>query len=218
MSALMDVTRLECQFGTRRLLDIRDWRLVAGRLVVLTGDNGSGKTTLLKAIAGLVRVNRLDMQLVGQPVGPNGLDTARRRSVLYAHQHPYLFRTSIADNIEYGLRQRAVAPDARRMAVEDAMRWAGLDAIALTPPAKLSGGEKQKVALARMKVLKPRVWLIDEPTSSLDRHTRKQVIELLQTASAGDDCVVVACHDREIIDLPDTVRYHLEDGTLRQIE
>jgi tungstate transport system ATP-binding protein len=63
-------------------------------------------------------------------------------------------------------------------------------------------------------VLEPRVLLVDEPTANLDAQARAQVIELLQRTATGDNCVVVACHDRELLELPGARRWHLEDGRI----
>ena len=94
------------------------------------------------------------------------------------------------------------------------MAWAGVAHLRAVPPMRLSGGEKQRVALARAKVLSPRVLLVDEPTANLDAQARVQVIDLLQRTATGDNCVVVACHDRELLELPGAKRWHLSGGRI----
>ena len=137
-----------------------------------------------------------------------------RRLIVYVHQHPYLFHTSIADNIRYGLKLRRVDGAKREARVEAAIAWAGVGHVQGVPPARLSGGEKQRVALARAQVLDPRVLLVDEPTANLDAQARAQVIELLRRTATGDNCVVVACHDKELLELPGARRWHLEGGRI----
>ena len=95
-----------------------------------------------------------------------------------------------------------------------AIEWAGVGHLLQVPPRRLSGGEKQRVALARAKVLDPRVLLVDEPTASLDAQARAQVIELLRKTATGDNCVVVACHDRELMELGGARRWHLAGGKI----
>ena len=102
----------------------------------------------------------------------------------------------------------------RQQAAQDAITWAGLAHVADVAPKRLSGGEKQKVALARAKVLTPRLLLVDEPTANLDRAARQQIVALLRQTASSNNCVVVACHDREIIDLPGITRLHLEAGKI----
>ena len=215
MSALLAVGRIVKGFGGKALLDTGALELARGELIVLTGDNGSGKTTLLKIVAGLERGDRLDLRFNGVEASERSYPEPLRREIVYVHQHPYLFNTSIADNIRYGLRMRSVPETERERGVDEAIAWAGVGHLAGVPPRKLSGGETQRVALARAKVLEPRVLLVDEPTANLDAQARAQVIELLRKAATGENCVVVACHDRELIDLEGARRWHLEGGKVR---
>src|SRR5258706_15668997 len=99
---------------------------------------------------------------------------------------------------------------ARRPA--EAIAWAGVGHLLGVEPRKLSGGEKQRVALARVKALEPRVLLVDEPTANLDAPARAQVIDLLRKTAPGENCVIVACHDRELVELDGARRWHLEGG------
>ena len=214
MTELLAVTGAAKAFAGKALLDIGALALRAGDLIVLTGDNGSGKTTLLKMLAGLERPDRMRLAFDGLQADENDYPRALRRAIVYVHQHPYLFNTSIADNIRYGLRLRGLGPQERERRVEEAIEWAGVGHLLGVAPRKLSGGEKQRVALARAKVLAPRVLLVDEPTASLDAQARAQVIQLLRKTATGDNCVVVACHDRELMELAGARRWHLEDGRI----
>jgi tungstate transport system ATP-binding protein len=214
MSALVEVGRAVKRFGAKTLLDVGPLALAAGDLIVLTGDNGSGKTTFLKMLAGLDHGDSLRLRFDGIEATELRYPRALRQAIVYVHQHPYLFNTSIADNIRYGLRVRGMPAHERERRVADAIAWAGVAPIAGVAPRGLSGGEKQRVALARAKVLDPRVLLVDEPTASLDAQARAQVIELLRRTATGDNCVVVACHDRELIELEGARRWHLAAGRI----
>jgi tungstate transport system ATP-binding protein len=212
MSALVRVEEATKRYGEKALLQVGPLALAAGDLIVLTGDNGSGKSTLLKMLAGLEPGDRLRMRFDGIEATEASYPAELRRAIIYVHQHPYLFNTSIADNIRYGLRLRKLPAPEREARVEEAIAWAGVRGLGAVEPRRLSGGEKQRVALARAKVLEPRVLLVDEPTANLDAASRQQVIELLRRTATGENCVVVACHDRELIELEGAKRWHLAGG------
>lgn len=214
MTTLVAVEAARKRYGDANLLDVGALTLDAGDLIVLTGDNGSGKTTFLKMLAGLEHGDRLRMRFDGVEATEARYPEVLRRQIIYVHQHPYLFETSIADNIRYGLRLRGLDAGERERRVDEAMAWANVKHLAAVAPRRLSGGEKQRVALARAKVLEPRVLLVDEPTANLDAQSRAQVIELLRKTATGDNCVLVACHDRELIELEGARRWHLEKGTI----
>ncbi|HYL90753.1 MAG TPA: energy-coupling factor ABC transporter ATP-binding protein [Burkholderiales bacterium] len=204
------------RFGARVLFDIERLRIDEGRSYVITGPNGSGKTTLLRMLAGLEGAERGRFVFRGSPVGfaphfPERL----RRSIAYVHQHPYLFHTSLRHNMEYGLRCRGVAPEERRARAEEAIAWSGLRARRAVPPQDLSGGEKQRAALARVRALRPDLILLDEPTSNLDREGREQTLALLAQLRDERRTVIVACHDQEVIALEGVARLHLEGGRIR---
>ncbi len=166
MSVLLAVGEAAKAYGAKRLLDVAGLALAAGDVVILSGDNGSGKTTLLKLLAGLERADRLRMRFDGIEATEGRFPRELRRTIVYVHQHPYLFNTSIADNVAYGLRLRRVAREERERKVRDAIGWAGVGHLLAVPPKRLSGGERQRVALARARALEPRVLLVDEPTAS----------------------------------------------------
>lgn len=213
MTALFAIEQFSKRFGTRELFNIAELELASGASYVLTGDNGAGKTTLLKALAGLESARFGAIRYKGRDVSGDVLGELRR-DVVYVHQHPYLFDTSIAANIAYGLKLRGIATPEIKQRVEAAIEWAKLGEFRNTPPQRLSGGEKQRVALARAWVLQAPVMLFDEPTANLDHASRDRVIELIEHAVRENNCVVVACHDHEIINLPHVRRLHLDQGTI----
>lgn len=212
--SLLVVEGVRKSFGARRILDVLKLELAAGESYALTGENGSGKTTLLRILAGLeaaeVDVCRFDGKTVDLQCYPGWL----RRDVIYVHQHPYLFRGSIADNIAYGLKARGLAHSVRTRLVQEAIAWAGVGNLLNVPPHSLSGGEKQRVALARARVLHPRLFLLDEPTANLDAEARQQTMRLIRDLCDANSTVVLACHDREIIELPHMHRLQMENGKI----
>ncbi|MBE0612911.1 MAG: ABC transporter ATP-binding protein [Burkholderiales bacterium] len=215
---LFEASGLVRRLGGRRVIDGIDLRLERGQGYVMSGDNGSGKTTLLRILAGLEAADTGMLRFQGgQTLLPRYPDAWRWRAV-YVHQHPYLFHTSVAANIAYGLKARGERREQWRRKVEEAIDWAGVRDVISVPPQKLSGGERQRVAMARAKVLEPRLLLLDEPTANLDADGRRRTIALLARLCAEGVTVVTACHDREIIELPDVRRFHLEGGKLLPLD
>jgi tungstate transport system ATP-binding protein len=199
-------------FGTRTVLDLQDLELHAGVSYALTGDNGSGKTTLLRVLAGLDRAEVARVRYRGLPLDLCDYPEWLRRDAIYVHQHPYLFRNSVRDNIGYGLKVRGTPRGERELLVQEAVRWARVGHLLNSPAHKLSAGEKQRVALARARVLKPRLFLLDEPTANLDAESRQQTVALIRDLCDSDGIALIACHDPEIIRLPGICQLHLQGG------
>jgi tungstate transport system ATP-binding protein len=215
MTPLLSVAGLKKRFGERQLFEIDRLALREGAAYVLTGLNGTGKSTLLRILAGLESAEVDSVNFLGIATSLAPYPKILREAVVYVHQHPVMFSTSVADNIAYGLNARGLARNEAARRVEEAMQWAGVEHLCKSKPATLSGGEKQRVALARAKVLQPKLLLLDEPTANLDGAAREQVIALIPSLTAAGNTVVMACHDRDLISLPNVERLKLRDGRLQ---
>ncbi|MEB0137248.1 energy-coupling factor ABC transporter ATP-binding protein [Actimicrobium sp. CCC2.4] len=218
MNNLLTIDGLQLQFGERLLLDIDRLDITPASAYVLTGANGSGKSTLLRVLCGLERARIDAATFMGAPIALWPYPAALRDAVLYVHQHPVMFSTTVEANVGYGLAARGIARAALKQRVADAMEWAGITHLHGTQPQHWSGGEKQRVALARARVLRPKLLLLDEPTANLDGPAREQVIGLIPTLLAEGRSVIMACHDRDLIGLPGVRRLKLKDGRLEMRE
>ncbi len=210
--ALFEIETIRKQFGARSVLDVGDVVLQAGVSYTLTGDNGAGKTTLLRIMAGLETAQVARVRYCGSPVDLNIYPPWMRREVIYVHQHPYLFRASVKDNIGYGLKVRGAPRHRREHLIQEAVRWARVEQLLDVPAHKLSAGEKQRVALARARVLKPRLFLLDEPTANLDAESRRQAVALIRDLCDEDGTALIACHDQQMLQLPGICELRLQDG------
>jgi tungstate transport system ATP-binding protein len=214
MNMLLTIDGLQRRFGERLLLDIDRFEIAAASAYVLTGANGSGKSTLLRILCGLESASIDGAYFMNKPVSLSPYPALLRDAILYVHQHPVMFSTTVEANVGYGLAARGVAKAALTKRVAEAMEWAGILHLRGTHPRHWSGGEKQRVALARARVLRPQLLLLDEPTANLDGPAREQVIGLIPTLLAEGRSVIMACHDRDLIGLPGVRRLKLKDGRL----
>jgi len=212
--ALLCASGLCLRFGDRTVLDGCSLSLSAGEAWVLTGDNGAGKTTLLRVLAGLQRPDAGTLAFDGRSVAAGRFPPAVRQALQFVPAQPLLFSTSVHENIDYGLRARGLARDERLRRTRAAIDWARLQAVVGTHPRRLSAGETQRTAIARAWVLEPQVILFDEPTANLDRESHGQVLELVGRLADAGAAVLVAAHDRALVDLAGTRRLHLSGGRL----
>jgi tungstate transport system ATP-binding protein len=214
MSILLQIDGLRKRFGERLLLDIDRLVIETATAYVLTGTNGSGKSTLLRILSGLESATVDAVWFDGRPVSLVPYPRAMREAIVYVHQHPVMFSGSVAANIGYGLRARGMPAREVAQLVEQAMEWADIRHLRESRTATLSGGEKQRISLARARVLKPRLLLLDEPTANLDGAAREQVIALIPTLVEQGCSMVMACHDRDLIGSPGVHRLKLRDAQL----
>jgi tungstate transport system ATP-binding protein len=212
--SLLSLKGLRKEFGQRQLFNLPQVSIQAGSAIVLTGMNGVGKSTFLRILGGLENascdaVHFLDEALSLAPYPPQ-----MRQNIVYVHQHPQLFCGTVTANIAYGLQERGVPKDEQKIIVQEALHWAGVEAVQNIDPRLLSGGEKQRVALARAMVLKPKLLLLDEPTANLDGAARELVMAMIPAMTGRGQSVIMACHDRDLINLPNVQRWKLRDGQL----
>lgn len=171
--------------GGRQLLDGIDLTVRAGRRLVILGPNGAGKSVLLRLCLGLLAPTTGRVVLHPGPVRPG------RHALVF--QRPVLLRRSVAANIAYPLRlHRVPGADARVAAALDRF---GLRDLARNRARALSGGEQQRLALARAWVMTPELLLLDEPCAALDPSATRQVEEILRSFSDEGMTLVLTTHD-----------------------
>ncbi len=184
----LTLDQVELTRGGKRILGPLSWVLAGEGVTVVLGPNGSGKTSLLKAIHGLERINR------GRIDWPGGRDAARARQG-FVFQSPILMRRSTVDCIAYPLLLDGMRrAEARARAAEAAGRVGLGDKLDL-PVHVLSGGEKQKMAIARAMMRAPELLLLDEPTANLDGSSTREIEDILKTARAAGTRILFSTHD-----------------------
>jgi ABC-type nitrate/sulfonate/bicarbonate transport system ATPase subunit len=173
-----------------------------GEIVVFLGPSGCGKSTILKAVAGLLPPTRGEILVEGQPVRGPGRD----RGMVF-QQYTSFGWLSVQKNVEYGLRLRGVPEKARREQAKKILGAVGLEQFASRYPKELSGGMKQRVAIARTLINQPKLLLMDEPFGALDPFTRWEMQGMLIDISHREDnTILFVTHDvAEAVYLADTV-------------
>lgn len=207
----VSIRNLELSFGKRRILSCDTLEFTPGSIVLLSGPNGSGKTSLLKVLAGLLKPDRATISCNGSAMSVQAAMAFWRGRHIYLHQQPYLFDTTVAANIGYGLKLRGHSRVQRDLQIRSALEWAELDHLADRPTNMLSTGERQRIALTRAKLLNPSALLVDEIIANMDTASRARSRELLLELSRAGVTIVVASHETgQFEDIADA---HLElDG------
>ena len=169
--------------GARQLMDV-NFVLRAGERAILTGANGSGKSTLLKLLNGLLQPGAGDVRFEGRTVDAKALkqpefraDFRRRVGLVFQHPEAMLFNPTVLEEIAYGPERLGLEEPNER--ARHWAEWMGLGKALNTPPYRLSGGEKQRLALACVLVCEPDVLLLDEPTANLDPRATAWLIDYL---------------------------------------
>lgn len=173
-----------------RLLDAVDLELRAGPRTVLLGANGAGKSLLLHVLHGLTRPSAGVVRSGGRPLDAGAI---ARQGLVF--QRPVLLRRSVAANLRFALRSRGVRGTALRERCALWLERAGLETLATRPARVLSGGEQQRLALARVLSLEPEILLLDEPTASLDPASSVSIETMIGEAHNAGTKVLLVTHD-----------------------
>lgn len=192
--------------------------IYSGEIVIMMGPSGSGKTTLLTLIGGLRSVQEGSLKVLGFELYEANKDQLFeiRRNIGYIFQSHNLLKFLTAwQNVQTSLELHPdIPPEELRPRAEAMLKAVGLEHRVNYYPENLSGGQKQKVAIARALVSHPKLILADEPTAALDSKSGRDVVELMQQLAQEQGCpILVVTHDNRILDIADRI-VRMEDGRL----
>lgn len=188
-----DVSRL---FGAFTALDNISVDIRSGEFFSLLGPSGCGKTTLLRMIAGFDDPTHGDILIDGQPMA--GVPANRRPTNMVFQSYAVFPHLTVAQNVAYGLRRQRLDKAEKASRVQKALEQVGLGALGERRSNELSGGQRQRVALARALIMRPKVLLLDEPLSALDKKLREHMqVELRQLQRQVGITFILVTHDQE---------------------
>lgn len=175
----------------RRLIDRLDLSVASGRVTVLLGANGAGKSLALRLLHGLIVPHAGEIRWRDRP-----LDRAARRAQAMVFQRPVMLRRSVMANLTFALAVRGFGGRERARRATEALEAARLADLAHRPARVLSGGEQQRLALARALACEPELLLLDEPTANLDPASTLAIEEQIRTARGRGITVLLVTHDQ----------------------
>ena len=210
---LLELQQISVDTGERVILELEQLTMEPGETLAILGANGAGKSTLLRVAGGLRRPTRGNVLLHGRAATP-----AQVRAVSAAVlQRPLLRRGSVRANVETGLRFRRVPVAERRHRTAHWLERLGLEPIAGQPADSISGGEAQRVSLARALALAPQLLLLDEPFAALDAPTRAELLaDVRDILASTRTAALLVTHDRHEAAATADRTAILHAGTLRQ--
>ena len=222
MSSVLECRQLGKIFGEGDvalcILEGVDFTINSGERIAIMGASGSGKSTLLHLLGGLDEPSSGEISMAGKlltSLSPVQLGRLRNKTLGFVYQfHHLLPEFTALENVAMPLLVRGIRPAQAKQQAAALLDRVGLSSRLSHKPGEMSGGERQRAAIARALVTRPACVLADEPTGNLDRHNAEQAFELmLELNRELDTSVLVATHDPMIAERMDRV-IHLEDGKL----
>ena len=202
------------QYRRKSVLDDISISISNADCFIITGENGSGKTTLLRILAGIEKPDAGSISINQASAKSWGSYRSRlSKSVMYLHQQPYMLTGTVGRNLEYTARLNHAIID-KPAAVNQIMRWAGLEHLVRQNAVSLSGGQQQRVALARARLRNPQLLLLDEPTANLDTDGRSRTISMIQSFQESGTAIVISTHDPSIFTALQSQALHLDNQIL----
>ena len=222
MGPIVSIENLTHAFGKgalrKTVLMNVELALYPGEVVILEGPSGSGKTTLLTLIGALRSVQQGSLKILNQELSgarKQQLIKTRNQIGFIFQAHNLLACLTAHENVSTSLKlHKHIAKREYRSRSVEILEAVGLGDHIDDYPKNLSGGQKQRVAIARALVSRPKLLLADEPTSSLDSKTGRNVVEIMQRLAKEEGCaVLLVTHDNRILDIADRI-LHMEDGRI----
>ncbi len=214
MIQFLNVTK---RYGKSVVLDNVSFEIPKGDFVCIVGPSGAGKTTLIHALLGVEHLSDGDVKVGDFKVtraSASELQNYRRKVGVVFQDYKLLPRKTVFENIAFALEVCGYEKSTIQQKVVDAMQRTGLETLRNHYPRQLSGGEKQRVSIARALIHAPQILIADEPTGNLDEDNSRNIIDLLHKINADGATVILATHDKSIVNAIKKRVIKLEHGQI----
>ncbi len=187
-------------------LEIENLYLEKGNIIGIVGANGSGKSTLLNVIANTIECDDVDILYDNNKINKEIIN-----NMTIVFQKPYMLNNTVYKNIEYPLKIRKALKSKRKNDIKEMINKFNIEKLLNQNAKQLSGGEMQKVALARAMVFKPKILLLDEPTASIDKKSNEEIKSLITNYKNENNIIIIVTHSKEEEEMCDYI-IHMEGG------
>ncbi len=191
MATRLQIKSIQKSYGSVKALEDISLEITEGKTIALLGMNGAGKTTLLRILAGLEKQDNGSILFNGQRT--EGKELRQIASLVF--QKTAMFSRSVYDNLAYGLKIRGKKDGEIREDITQALHAVGLRNFEKRKAKKTSGGEQQRIALARAFLLNPKILLLDEPTANLDPNSATIIERAIMGRMKGEGIVILSTHN-----------------------
>ncbi|MCW4010665.1 MAG: phosphate ABC transporter ATP-binding protein [Candidatus Bathyarchaeota archaeon] len=210
MNVTLKIQSIEKKYQTVKALDDVSLNVEGGKILVLIGVNGAGKSTLLKILSGLEKPGKGKVLFNNKPINATEL----RQIATLVFQRTAMFDRSVYDNLAYGLKIRGKKDPEIEAAITEALHSVGLRNFEKRKAKRTSGGEQQRIALARAFLLEPEILLLDEPTANLDPNSAIIIEKAIMKRKAHQHVIIIATHNLSQAQRLGDEIVHIHDGKI----
>ncbi|WP_341266622.1 ATP-binding cassette domain-containing protein [Candidatus Phytoplasma fraxini] len=209
------VKNLSFNYKDKQIFNDLNFEISMGKWVSVIGDNGSGKTTLVKILIGLLRQNQGQIFINGKELTENNLFELRTSMGIVFQNPDYQFvGYDVENDIAFGLENRLLSREEMKQKINKYSRMFNIQHLLSSKPNELSGGQKQKVAIASVLAMNPEIIIFDEPTSFLDPQSSQEIFNIIQTIHKQKDKILITItHDLSFALKSDEIMI-LDEGNL----
>ena len=219
---IIKIRNIKKIYNNKTVLDVDCLDFQEGKIYAIVGPNGSGKTTLLNILNLLDNPDEGQISFYDQEISnKSNEDTLKiRRRMTLVNQNPFLFHSTVHDNIAYGLKIRSFSSTEQRIRIKNALNMVGLPGFEKRKVNQLSGGEAQRVVIARALVIEPEVLFLDEPTANIDQRHIDVVERIIKKINKETKTTVIfTTHDlSQAYRLANEVLSLLEGKVIKQVQ